>query len=59
MIHIDSAVWDEGFKAGEISRGLVVPCPYPPRSIEAFSWCSGYIEGDAKRQGFSYSRGGS
>ncbi len=32
-------------------------CPYPPGSTEAFSWCSGFIEGDAKRQGYSYSRG--
>jgi len=56
MIRIDSKAWDEGFKAGEISRGLAVTCPYAPGSTEAFSWCSGFIEGDAKRQGYSYTR---
>ncbi len=66
MIRIDSAAWDEGFSAGEISGAWKIaigasphiPCPYPPGSIEGFSWCSGFIEGDAKAQGFSYSRGG-
>jgi hypothetical protein len=63
MIRIDSKAWDEGFKAGETIRSwpgesrCAVHCPYPPASIEALSWHSGFIEGDAKRQGYSYSRG--
>jgi hypothetical protein len=46
--------WDEGFKAGEDQKRR---CPYPAGSTEAWSWHSGQVEGDAKRQGFSYSRG--
>ena len=71
ILRIDSNAWDEGFKAGEAhlffagfipssspspNRG-VARCPYSAHSIEAYSWLSGFIEGDAKRQGYSYSRG--
>jgi hypothetical protein len=52
---MNSKAWDEGFKAGETSP--IARCPYPPTSIEAWSWYSGWIEGDAKRQGYSYSGG--
>ena len=53
-IKIDPKVWDEGFTAGEKGKS---ECPYPAGSREAWSWYSGKIEGDAKRQGFSYTRG--
>ena len=46
--------WEEGFQAGE---GKQSKCPYPAGSTEAWSWWSGRVEGDAKRQGYSYSRG--
>ena len=54
MLSIDPKAWDEGFQAGEegISR-----CPYPAGGREAWSWWSGHVEGSAKRQGVSYSRG--
>jgi hypothetical protein len=54
-ITIDPKAWDEGFKAGEERKSK---CPYPAGSREAWSWYSGQIEGDAKRQGFSHSPGG-
>jgi hypothetical protein len=53
----DVKAWEEGFKAGESSVRLPVRCPYPAGTTAAWSWHSGYIEGDAKRQGYSYSRG--
>lgn len=54
IVKIDPKAWDEGFAAGEKRNS---GCPYPVGSREAWSWYSGKIEGDAKRQGFSYSRG--
>jgi len=53
----DPNAWEEGFKAGESSARLPVRCPYPAGTTGAWSWHSGYVEGDAKRQGYSYSRG--
>ena len=53
----DPKAWDEGFKAGESSARLPARCPYPAGTTAAWSWHSGYVEGDAKRQGYSYSRG--
>jgi len=50
----DPTAWEEGFKAGEDRKHR---CPYPAGTTEAWSWQSGHVEGDAKRQGFSYSRG--
>ena len=46
--------WEEGFQAGETHK---LKCPYPAGTTEAWSWQSGHVEGDAKRQGYSYSRG--
>jgi hypothetical protein len=46
--------WEEGFQAGEERTSR---CPYPAGTREAWSWWSGHVEGDAKREGFSYSRG--
>ena len=54
MIEQDTKAWEEGFHAGEKRKPR---CPYPEGSREAWSWRSGHVEGDAKRQGFSYSRG--
>jgi hypothetical protein len=54
MITHDPKAWDEGFTGGEERK---FRCPYPAGSHQAWSWHSGYVEGDAKRQGFSYSRG--
>ncbi|MGD1074029.1 MAG: hypothetical protein ABSB15_28305 [Bryobacteraceae bacterium] len=53
---MDPKAWDEGFEAGEAGR-LTNRCPYPAATTEAWSYHSGWIEGDAKRQGYSYSRG--
>lgn len=53
-ITIDKKAWDEGFRAGERRDNR---CPYPRPGTEGLSWWSGYIEGDAKRQGFSHSQG--
>jgi hypothetical protein len=53
----DPKAWEEGFSAGE-SRVRIPPrCPYPAGTTQAWSWHSGHVEGDAKRQGYSYSRG--
>ncbi|HLK64472.1 MAG TPA: hypothetical protein VKU19_13595 [Bryobacteraceae bacterium] len=53
---MDAEAWRGGFTAGDTGR-LMHKCPYRAGTTEAWSWCSGWIEGDAKRQGFSYSRG--
>ncbi len=50
---IDSDAWRAGFEAGETGRAMT-PCP---ASLDAFSYLSGWIEGDAKRQGYDYSMG--
>lgn len=50
---IDSDAWRAGFEAGEAGRAMT-PCP---ASLDAFSYFSGWIEGDAKRQGYDYSAG--
>ena len=56
MLKHDPKAWEEGFEAGESAR-LPVRCPYPAGTTQAWSWHSGFVEGDAKRQGYSYSRG--
>ena len=53
----DSKAWEEGFSAGESRVRFPLGCPYPAGTTQAWSWHSGYVEGDAKRQGYSYSRG--
>src|SRR5437762_14139295 len=53
----DPTAWEEGFKAGESAARIPARCPYPAGTTVAWSWHSGYVEGDAKRQGYSYSRG--
>jgi hypothetical protein len=42
----DLKAWQKGLAAG---KGLKANCPYPTRSVEAWSWQSGYIEGKAER----------
>jgi hypothetical protein len=46
----DPQAWEAGFKAGE--QGIPGRSPYPVGSREDWSWHSGHVEGDAKRQGF-------
>jgi ribosome modulation factor len=53
---IDPKSWQEGFAAGEAGR-IAGRCPYAAETTEAWSWHSGWIEGNAKSAGFSYSRG--
>ena len=50
---IDNETWDEGFKAGHAGK----PASPVPSGIDPFAWFSGWVEGDAKRQGFEYSKG--
>lgn len=50
----DPTAWEEGFKAGETSE---TKCPYPAGTAQSWSWSRGRVEGNSKRQGFSYSRG--
>jgi hypothetical protein len=47
LVTIDKASWDAGYHAG--LRGCEAAAP---RGYDGYSWCSGYIEGDAARQGF-------
>ena len=53
----DPKAWEEGFEAGERKVRTPVRCPYSAGTTQAWSWHSGYIEGDAKRQGYGHSRG--
>jgi hypothetical protein len=53
----DPKAWEEGFQAGESNIRIPSRCPYPAGTTQAWSWHSGHVEGDAKRQGYSYSRG--
>ena len=53
----DPKAWEEGFSAGESRVRIPLRCPYPAGTTQAWSWRSGHVEGDAKRQGYSYSRG--
>ena len=47
---IDSRAWQEGFTAGEAGRLASNRCRYAAATTEAWSWYSGWIEGDAKRR---------
>jgi hypothetical protein len=53
----DPKAWQQGFKAGEASRLPRGGSPYPEGSTQAWSWYSGYIEGQSRRQGFAYGTG--
>ena len=53
----DPKAWEDGFSAGESRVRIPLRCPYPAGTTQAWSWHSGHVEGDAKRQRYSYSRG--
>ena len=53
----DPIAWEKCFAAGESGTKTALRCPYLAGTTAAWSWRSGYIEGDAKLQGYSYSRG--
>ncbi|VVE37225.1 hypothetical protein PNO31109_03962 [Pandoraea nosoerga] len=53
VLRIDPDAWRVGFEAGETGRPMT-PCP---ASLDALSYFSGWIEGEAKRQGYEYSAG--
>jgi ribosome modulation factor len=53
---MDTRAWGKGFEDGEAGR-LMGRCPYLAATTESWSYHSGWIEGDAKRQGYGYSRG--
>ena len=48
-ITIEPAEWCQGFEDGQRGR--------PGKVGGTFNYFSGYVEGDAKRQGYSYSVG--
>lgn len=52
-VRIDPDAWRAGFEAGEAGRAMT-PCPV---GLDALSYFSGWIEGDAKRQGYNSSAG--
>lgn len=53
-VRIAPSAWQAGFDAGKAGRPMT-PCPH---KFDPFSYFSGWIEGEAKRRGFEYSRGG-
>ena len=50
-LEIDGNAWNQGFRDGEEGKPLRF-CPYDIGTTERWSWSSGYIEGDAARNGF-------
>ena len=56
LLEHDRIAREEGFTAGERGTATALRCPYRARTTAAWSWNSGHIEGDAKRQGYRYSR---
>jgi ribosome modulation factor len=51
----DLEAWQRGFADGE--RGVPKNrCPYAAATPQGFSWWSGWIEGDAKRQGYDVAK---
>jgi hypothetical protein len=57
VLEHDPVAWEEGFTAGESGTATALRCPCPAGTTAAWSWHSGYIEGDAKRQGYRCRRG--
>ena len=49
MLKLDEQAWRAGFLSGNLRRKE--DCPYPIESIEALSWSSGRIEGEARPKG--------
>jgi len=56
-IEIDGQACNRGFDDGEQAKPLC-PCPYALGTTESLSWVSGYIEGQAARNGYSPARPG-
>ena len=52
---IDGNAWNQGFRDGELGLPLR-SCPYAVGATERWSWSSGYIEGNAARNGFAVIR---
>jgi ribosome modulation factor len=46
ILRQDGWAWEVGYRAGLLG---VSHCPYHPRSLQAWSWSSGWIEGKAAR----------
>lgn len=44
----DRAAWEEGFRAA--AAGERGKCPYPPGTVERWSWEAGFVEGKASRR---------
>ena len=49
----DPQAWRSGFDAGAAGK-LYTACPHRAGSTEAWSWFSGFTEGQAKRDGYDY-----
>ncbi len=49
---IDANAWNRGYWDGEDGKPLR-SCPYEVGTTERWSWSSGYIEGNAFRNGFN------
>ena len=45
---IDKKAWQEGYDAGK-SGERASACPYRARTVEGWSWSSGFVEGKAAR----------
>ena len=52
---IDGNAWNRGFWDGELGLPLRL-CPYAVGTTERWSWSSGYIEGNAARNGYAVIR---
>ena len=50
-LQIDGNAWNRGFWDGELGLPLR-SCPYAVGTTQRWSWSSGYIEGNAFRNGF-------
>ena len=54
-LSIDIHAWTRGFHDGEAGKAMRA-CPLAVGTSERWSWSSGYIEGQAARNGYSASR---
>ena len=54
-LEIDGNAWNRGFWDGEEGKPLHA-CPYDVGTTERWSWSSGYIEGNAARNGYAVIR---
>ncbi|MCY1297026.1 hypothetical protein D9M69_447710 [compost metagenome] len=49
MLRLNAWAWQQGHDCA-LAGGSGAQCPYSARSHEAWSWVSGWIEGDARRR---------